>query len=111
MTTAPTSSSSPSGKTSPTRNEPKPRLLSERRLEAKQNDFEDWAQSALRFLIDWLRDDGEQVLALARARLVTGHYVYGDTRMYEYDQGRLQKETLEELADAVVYTHVYLMRR
>lgn len=65
----------------------------------------------MRYLVDWLRENPEQVLDLARARLTTGHYVYGDARMYEYDQGRLLKETLEELADAVVYTHVYLSRR
>ena len=84
---------------------------SSRSLKEKQDQLSDWEQTAVRYLIDWLRDDPEQVLALARARIVTGHYVYGDSRMYEYAQGRLLKEVLEELADAVVYTHLYLSRR
>lgn len=98
--------SSPSGRTCPTTSEPK-----QRQLKKKQSDLEDWAGASVRYLIDWLRDNPDEVMALARARLVTGHYVYGDKRMYEYDQGRLLKEVLEELADAVIYTHVYLSRR
>jgi hypothetical protein len=64
----------------------------------------------MRWLIDWLRDNPEEILAVARARLVTGHYVHGDSVMYEYDQGRLQKEILEELADAVNYGHLFMAR-
>lgn len=72
--------------------------------------FDLYAPAAVRYLIDWLRDNPEQVIAVARGRLITGHYVYGDTRMFEYDQGRLLKEVLEELADGVVYQHLHLSR-
>jgi hypothetical protein len=45
----------------------------------------------------------DELLTIARARHITGHFVYGDTRMYAYDRGRLAKEILEEGADAIVY--------
>lgn len=80
-------------------------------LAAKLATFDEWAPAAVKFLVDWLRDSPEEVIAVARARLVQGHYLYGDNLMFEYDQGRLLSEVLEELADGVNYTHLYLSRR
>jgi hypothetical protein len=109
-TTGPTSGSSksPPGTSSRTRNE---KQLNEKTLGTKLDAFDDWASTASRYLIDWLRDDLDEILQVARARLITGHYVWQDKYMYEYEQGRLQKEVLEELADAIVYAHLFLSRK
>jgi hypothetical protein len=96
-------SPSPPGASSRTRNETQ--------LNEKIRTFDEWAPSAVEWLIAWLRENPEEILHVARARLVTGHYVHGDSEMYEYDQGRLEKEMLEELADAVNYGHLFMERR
>lgn len=59
---------------------------------------------AFAWFLAFVESHRDEVLTLARARHITGHFVYGDTRMYEYDRGRLVKEILEEAADAVVYS-------
>jgi hypothetical protein len=78
---------------------------------AKLETHEEWAPAAIRYLIDWLRDDPEPLLAMARGRHAEGHYRYGDTVMYEYDQPTLLAEAAQELADAVNYIALMLQRR
>lgn len=72
-------------------------------LDAKLAAHEEWAPTAVRFLIDWLRDDGSDLIAVARGRHVTGHYRYADANYLEYDADRLLAEAAEELADAINY--------
>ena len=58
------------------------------------------AVARLRAMLDEMEDE---IVTIARARHITGHYVHGDRELFEYTAGRLDKETLEEIADAVVY--------
>lgn len=51
-------------------------------------------------MMDQLRDE---LITIARARHISGHFVHRDGKLFEFDEGRLDKETLEELADAIVY--------
>lgn len=45
----------------------------------------------------------QQVLQVARARHILGHYEYGDTNLFEWTDGKVRAAIIEELADAVVY--------
>ena len=76
----------------------------------KLTEHEVWAPAAIRYLIDWLREDPEALLAMARGRHAEGHYRYGDTVMYEYDQRTLVAEAAQELADAINYIGLFLKR-
>ena len=80
-------------------------------LKKKLDDFDQWAPTAIQWLIAWLRENPEEILAVARARLITGELVYNGDGMYSHEQGRLEKEILEELADGVCYGHLFLSRR
>lgn len=73
-------------------------------LDAKLADFDDHADDAVDDLIDWLEEHRDDLIAVARGRHVTGHYLYEDRNFAEYDIPRLRKETADELADAIVYT-------
>ena len=77
----------------------------------KLREHEEWAPSAVRYLIDWLREEPEMLTAIARGRHASGSYLYGDTLMYEYSQPRLVAEAAEELGDAINYLALYLRRR
>jgi hypothetical protein len=44
-----------------------------------------------------------EILAVARARHILGHYEYGDTNLFEWSDGKVRAAIIEELADAVVY--------
>lgn len=77
----------------------------------KLREHEEWAPAAVRYLIDWLRDEPEMLTAIARGRHASGHYLYGDTLMYEHSQPRLVAEAGEELADAINYIALYLRRQ
>lgn len=79
-------------------------------LDAKLRIHEEWAPTAVRYLIDWLRDHPDDLIALARGRHVWGHYRYGDRNYAEYDQDRLVAEAAEELADAINYIALKLRR-
>ena len=70
-----------------------------------------WATNAVAYLVDWLRSEPDVILAIAKGRHALGSVRYGDRLMYEYSQEELQAQTLEELADAVVYTALFLMRQ
>jgi hypothetical protein len=82
-----------------------------RGLDEKLAEHDAFAKPAVQWIIDWLREAPDEALSVARARHVTGHYVHGDRLMFEFDDGRLQKEALEELADAVCYLSLMLSRR
>lgn len=84
--------------------------MSDQPLSRKLEQHEQYAARAVQYLIDWLSADGYELEALARGRHVTGHYLYGDTLMYEYDARRLKAEAAEELADAVNYIALMLRR-
>lgn len=45
----------------------------------------------------------KEVLEVARARHILGHYEYGDTNLFEWSDGKVRAAIIEELADAVVY--------
>ena len=72
-------------------------------LDAKLDVFDANAKTAVRFLIDWLRDNPDDLIALARGRHVEGHYRYGERGLFEYDDAHLLAESAQELADAIVY--------
>lgn len=73
-------------------------------LDAKLELFDEHADEAVDRLIDWLTNHRRDVIAVARGRHVTGHHLYGNANFAEWGPNRLRKETLEELADGVVYT-------
>jgi hypothetical protein len=77
---------------------------------AKLEAHDEYAKAALRYLIDWLRDDPEPLLAMARGRHAEGHYRYGDTLMFEYGQEELVAEAAQEVADAICYLALNLQR-
>ena len=77
----------------------------------KLAEHEEWSPAASRYLIDWMRDEPDMLLAIARGRHALGHYRYGDTLMYEYGQNELLANAAEELADAIAYIALYLGRR
>lgn len=69
----------------------------------KLDRFDTNAHQAVDQLIAMLNEHRDEIITVARARHITGHFVHGDTVLFEYTAGRLMKETFEELADAVVY--------
>ena len=71
---------------------------------------DEFAKAAVRYLIDWLRDDPEPLLAMARGRHAEGHYRYGDSLMFEYGQEELAAEAAQEVADAICYLSLRLRR-
>jgi hypothetical protein len=77
---------------------------------AKLDTHEEWAPAAIMYLISWLRDDPSALLAMARGRHAEGHYRYGDTVMYAYDQRTLVAEAAQELADGINYIALMLRR-
>jgi hypothetical protein len=78
---------------------------------AKLAAHDEYAKAALRYLIDWLRDDPDTLLAMARGRHAEGHYRYGDTLMFEYGQDELVAEAAQEVADAICYLALMLQRK
>lgn len=73
------------------------------RLDEKLADFDRNAAAAVRWLALFLEEYEDSLIHLARGRQVLGHFLYGDTLMYEFDRKRLAAEIAEELADAIVY--------
>lgn len=71
---------------------------------------DEFAPAALRYIIDWCRDDPEPLLAMARGRHAEGHYRYRETLMFEYSQDELTAEAAQELADAICYLALKLRR-
>jgi hypothetical protein len=81
-----------------------------RKLDDKLATFDLFSDAACDELIRLLTDEREYLKRLAAGRHATGHFLYGDSLMYEYDQTRLLTETAEELADGINYTVVKLSR-
>lgn len=77
-------------------------------LKLEQHD--EYARAAVQYLRDWLRDEPEPLLAMARGRHAEGHYRHGDSLMFEYDQPTLTAEAAQELADAICYLSLFLQR-
>jgi hypothetical protein len=77
---------------------------------AKLEAHDEYAKAAVRYLIDWMREEPETLLAMARGRHAEGHYRFGDSVMYEYDQATLLAEAAQELADAINYIALRLRR-
>lgn len=51
-----------------------------------------------------MRDDlWEEVVNVAKARHILGHYEYGDGNFLRWEDGKVTAAIIEELADAVVY--------
>lgn len=50
-------------------------------LETKLATFDAHSARAVRELIDWLVDRGDEVIAVARGRHVHGHYLYADAQL------------------------------
>lgn len=52
-----------------------------------------------------------EILTVARARHVLGSYEHGDANLFEWSDGRVRAERIEELADWVVYSAWLFERR
>lgn len=79
-------------------------------IEQKLAELDPHRHAAVRHLIEWLLTEPEGLIAMARGRHAEGHYRYGDTVMYEYDQRTLDAEAAQELADAINYVALKLLR-
>lgn len=79
-------------------------------VERKLDAHDEFAAGAVKYLIDWLQDEPEPLLAMARGRHAEGHYRYGDTLMFEYSQEELKAEAAQEIADAICYVSLLLRR-
>lgn len=80
-------------------------------LDAKLQVFDGQADNAVDYLIEWLTGYGSDLIAIARGRHVTGHYRFGNRNFLEWDNGELEANAAEELADAIVYISRLLHRR
>jgi hypothetical protein len=74
-----------------------------RRLEYKLADFDRHADLAVTFLVEFIEEYREPLIAQAKGRMVEGHFRYADRLMYEYSADELLAETSQEVADAVNY--------
>lgn len=72
---------------------------------------EEHAPSALEFIVRWLGEEPELLIAVSRGRHAEGSLLYGDRLMYEYDDERLLSEAAQELGDAINYISTLLQRR
>lgn len=77
--------------------------MGQRSIVDKLDRFDRHADHALTRVVQMIEEMRDEIVTVARARHITGHFVHHDGELFEYDAGRLDKETLEELADAVVY--------
>lgn len=67
-------------------------------------DFDRHADAAVEILVNLLNSNRANIIALARSRFIRGFDMYPEGRLFAFGTNRLTQETLEELADAVVYT-------
>ena len=74
-------------------------------LEQKLAVFDRWAPAAMALICDLVEDpdEADKILQLARKRHITGHRIYGDKNLMEWDDETLEANFLEEIADAIVY--------
>lgn len=80
-------------------------------MDAKLKRHDKLSRAAVDYLIHWLQEYPEELIAIAKGRHVTGHLLYGDRNYAEWDIDRLAKETAEELADGINYTVEVLSRQ
>jgi hypothetical protein len=78
-------------------------------LDDKLRAFDANAHRALSLLIERL-SDSHHLIGLARERHIEGHELYGDGRLFEWDDEQLDRARDEELADAIVYVTRKLTR-
>lgn len=79
-------------------------------VQRKLEQHDEFAQAAINHLIEWLQNEPEPLLAMARGRHAEGHYRYGDKLMFEYTQAELDAEAAQEIADAICYLSLKLRR-
>jgi hypothetical protein len=80
-------------------------------LNDKLATFDRFAPLAVDVIVEWLARDRDALIALAKGRLVEGHYRYGDRLMYEWDNQALRAEASQELGDAINYMALVLSRQ
>lgn len=76
----------------------------------KLAEFDGYVDDAFDDLLNFIVDHEEAIKAVARARLVTGHFIHGESLMYEFTPGRLDRERTEEIADAINYSYCRLTK-
>lgn len=69
-----------------------------------------WARRALALIADWVVNEPELLIAIAKGRHAEGSLRFGDRLMYEHSQDTLVAEAGQELADAVNYIALWLQR-
>jgi len=69
-----------------------------------------WARRALATIEDWLVNEPDVFLAMAKGRHAEGSLRFGDRLMYEHDQDTLLAEAAQELADAINYIALWKQR-
>jgi hypothetical protein len=74
-----------------------------RNLEEKLEVFDIHCEEAVDFLLSWISENRDELIAKARSRHISGHHVHGDGELFEFTPEQLKEERIEELADAVVY--------
>ena len=72
-------------------------------LDAKLKRYDEFSQAAVDYLVSWLQEYPEELIAVARGRHIMGHLRWGDKNWGEYSEDDLLAETGEELGDAIVY--------
>jgi hypothetical protein len=70
---------------------------------SKLTEWDANADLAFEELLNWIAQNRDELLAVAKGRHVWGHYRYADRNYYEYDADRLVSETAEEIGDAINY--------
>lgn len=79
-------------------------------LAEKLDVFDRHADEAVDHIKLWLETNRTELLTVARARHITGHYVHGDGNFMEWTSGRMRSEAAQEIADAIVYVAQLLHR-
>lgn len=79
-------------------------------VERKLRELDPYRTQAVDWIGDWLGGDWTGLIAVARGRHAEGHYRYGDSVMYEYNQQTLIAEAAQEIADAINYIALMLSR-
>lgn len=72
-------------------------------LRAKLDVFDKNSREAACYVVSWLAEHSDDLIAVARGRHVMGHYRFQERGLFEYDVDGLLAEAAEELADAIVY--------
>ena len=67
-----------------------------------------WAKRAAATIEDWLVNEPDVFLAMAKGRHAEGSLRFGDRLMYEHDQDTLLAEAAQEIADAINYVARWL---